>query len=240
MTIGKLYAILDEISPFNLQEKWDNSGLLVGSMNDTFNDIILSIDIDHELIDNAKNNSIIITHHPLLFAKENQFISDKFPANIIKKMIKKDLTHIALHTNFDKTHLNDYIVEEILEEKIIDKDNFITYFEINKSFKDLVKEIKEKLNISILKTVQCHENITRVALVTGSGASLINDIKADIFLTGDIKYHDAMLAKMQNLSLIDIGHYESEYFFSQILAKELKHKELSVIISSSKNPFTIY
>ena len=240
MTIGKLYAILDEISPFNLQEKWDNSGLLVGSMNDTFSDIILNIDIDHELIDNAKNNSIIITHHPLLFTKENRFLSDKFPANIIKKMIKKDLTHIALHTNFDKTHLNDYIVEEILEEKIIDKDNFITYFEINKSFKDLVKEIKEKLNISILKTVQCHENITRVALVTGSGASLINDIKADIFLTGDIKYHDAMLAKMQNLSLIDIGHYESEYFFSQILAKELKHKELSVIISSSKNPFTIY
>ena len=58
------------------------------------------------------------------------------------------------------------------------------------------------------------------------------------FLTGDIKYHDAMQAKSIGLSLIDIGHYESEHFFAQILLKHLKFLGLEVIIASSKNPFT--
>jgi len=63
-------------------------------------------------------------------------------------------------------------------------------------------------------------------------------IKAECFLTGDIKYHDAMEAKTIGLSMIDIGHFESERYFGEILAKDLENLGLSVIISSSKNPFT--
>ena len=55
-----------------------------------------------------------------------------------------------------------------------------------------------------------------VAIVTGSGMSLIGDVKADCFLTGDIKYHDAMEAKARGISLIDIRHYESERYFSYL------------------------
>jgi len=66
---------------------------------------------------------------------------------------------------------------------------------------------------------------------------LIDEIEADCFLTGDIKYHDAMQAKSINLSMIDIGHYESECFFGEILQKYLKNLGLAVIISQSENPF---
>jgi putative NIF3 family GTP cyclohydrolase 1 type 2 len=47
-----------------------------------------------------------------------------------------------------------------------------------------------------------------------------------------------MEAKSINLSLIDIGHFESEQFFAEILLKHLKNLGLEAIISSSKNPFT--
>jgi putative NIF3 family GTP cyclohydrolase 1 type 2 len=63
-------------------------------------------------------------------------------------------------------------------------------------------------------------------------------IEADCFLTGDIKYHDAMKAKTLGLSLIDIGHFESECYFGEVLSGYLKNLGLTVIISSSKNPFT--
>ena len=66
----------------------------------------------------------------------------------------------------------------------------------------------------------------------------MHSIEADCFLTGDVKYHDAMQAKSIKLSLIDIGHYESEHFFAEILQKHLKNLGLAVIISSSENPFT--
>ena len=34
MRVKDIYDFLNELSPFELQEKWDNSGLLVGSYDD--------------------------------------------------------------------------------------------------------------------------------------------------------------------------------------------------------------
>jgi len=74
-------------------------------------------------------------------------------------------------------------------------------------------------------------------LTTGSGASLMDEIEADCFLTGDIKYHDAMKALSQNLMMVDIRHYESEHFFAEVLHEELKILGILAIITKSKNPF---
>ena len=71
--------------------------------------------------------------------------------------------------------------------------------------------------------------------------SLINEIKTDCFLTGDVKYHDAMEAQLQKISIIDIGHYESEKYFSPmvnaLLEKYLKKNKIQAIMGLNKNPF---
>ncbi|HHO65209.1 MAG TPA: Nif3-like dinuclear metal center hexameric protein, partial [Epsilonproteobacteria bacterium] len=69
------------------------------------------------------------------------------------------------------------------------------------------------------------------------GASLMDEVEADCFLTGDIKYHDAMKAESLGLMMVDIGHYESERFFAEIMAEELKVLPILAIIANSKNPF---
>ena len=74
-------------------------------------------------------------------------------------------------------------------------------------------------------------------MTTGAGASLIDEVNADCFLTGDIKYHDAMKALSENLMMVEIGHYESERFFAEILLEELKVLPILAIIANSKNPF---
>ena len=238
MKISEIYDILDKLSPFELQAKWDNSGLLVGDKSQVVKKIALSIDIDEELIDSLENDTLLITHHPIIFSGLKQLEFTKYPSNLLRKMIQKNISNIAMHTNFDITHLNDYVVEEVLGYKIVHKDSFIAYIDVNESFDTFSKKIATTLGIEHLKCVQCNDFLKRVAIVTGSGCSLIEEIDADCFLTGDIKYHDAMQAKSIGLSLIDIGHYESEHFFAQILLKHLKFLGLEVIIASSKNPFT--
>ena len=69
--------------------------------------------------------------------------------------------------------------------------------------------------------------------------SLLPYIKADLFLTGDIKYHEAMDAKIRNISLIDIGHYESEKFFVDVMYDLVKHFDVEVLKTNSKNPFNL-
>ena len=238
MTIEDIYSFLDELSPFEIQEKWDNSGLIVGSFSQEITKIVLSIDLDEKLIDSLDENTLLITHHPLIFSGLKQLDFDKYPSNLLHKMIRKNISNIAMHTNFDITHLNDYVATEILGYEIVKKDGFIAYLDVNEDFDTFAAKVSSAFKLPIVKSVKCNEAVKRVAFTTGSGCSLIPQIEADCFLTGDIKYHDAMQAKSINLSLIDIGHYESEHFFAQILAKHLKFLGLEVIIASSENPFT--
>ncbi|MDQ7067211.1 MAG: Nif3-like dinuclear metal center hexameric protein [Sulfurimonas sp.] len=238
MKISQIYDFLNELSPFELQEKWDNSGLLIGSFDDDITQIALSIDVDEKLLDSLENNTLLITHHPIIFGGLKQLEFSKYPANLIQKMIQKNISNIAMHTNFDQTHLNEYVATEILGYKITKKDGFVAYLDVDEDFDVFALKVSRAFGLKCVKAVKCAKRVKKVAFTTGSGCSLMRSLEADCFLTGDVKYHDAMEAKSINLSLIDIGHYESEHFFAQILEKSLKNLGLKVIIASSENPFT--
>ncbi|MBP7742343.1 MAG: Nif3-like dinuclear metal center hexameric protein [Aliarcobacter sp.] len=244
MKLKEIYDFLDNLSPFILQEKWDNAGLIVGSFEDEIKNIYLSIDLDEEVILNAKENSLIITHHPLIFSGLKRVNYDTYSTKLLRQLIKKNISLISMHTNIDKTHLNKYFVQDILGLKIINTEEFISYCDVNMNFDKLVKDIHTKTGLKTTKAVRCNDFIKKIAVVTGSGMSLIDEIKADCFLTGDIKYHDAMEAKARGLSLIDIGHYESERCFADLmqglLSEYLKKNKLKAIITASKNPFEFF
>lgn len=237
MSVEEIYKILNEISPFELQESWDNSGLLVGDWKHDVKHIVLSIDIDEALLENVDEDTLIITHHPIIFGGLKQLQFNQYPAKLLQTMLQKNISNIAMHTNFDQTHLNAYVATQVLGYEIGEKEGFVAYLEVDEDFDTFAKNIGKKLGLKHIRCIKNHEKIKRVALTTGSGASLMKTIKADCFLTGDIKYHDAMEAKTIGLSMIDIGHFESERYFGEVLAKDLENLGLSVIISSSKNPF---
>ncbi|MFA5215301.1 Nif3-like dinuclear metal center hexameric protein [Sulfuricurvum sp.] len=238
MTVQEIYTYLDGLSPFALQESWDNSGLLVGDFAQEISQVVLSIDIDEALIESMEENALLITHHPIIFGGLKQLQFNQYPAKILAPMIRKNISNIAMHTNFDQTHLNQYVAQSVLGYPIIAKEGFVAYLGVDEDFATFAAKVKKQFGLEHIRSVQCHTRIQTCALVTGSGASLMRNIEADCFLTGDIKYHDAMEAKSLGLSMIDIGHYESERYFGEILAEHLKNLGLSVIISPSKNPFT--
>ena len=239
MKLQEIYNTLDQISPFALQEKWDNSGLIIGDMSREVTTLVVSLDIDEELLLEQEEGVLFIVHHPLIFSGLMLLDFAKYPANLIEIMIQKKQSLIAMHTNFDKTHLNKYVFENILGFTTSKQSEFLCTYEQEWKSTDLLAHIKERLQLPILKVVAPKEDIKSISMCTGAGASLMDSVESDCFLTGDIKYHDAMKAKSQNLMLIEIGHYESEQFFAEVLAEELKLLPLLAIITNSKNPFTI-
>ncbi len=239
MKLQEIYNHLDKISPFELQEKWDNSGLIVGDMAREVSQVVVSLDIDATMIEKAKEGTLFVVHHPLIFDKLTALELSKYPSNLLEQMILKKHSCIALHTNFDQTHLNQYVFTKILGFKLDTHSAFLCTTKGEWNYKALLSLIKEKLDLPTLKVVGKKEKIRSIALCTGAGASLIDEVEADCFLTGDIKYHDAMKAMSEDLMMVDIGHYESERFFAEILVDELKVLPILVIMANSKNPFTI-
>ena len=239
MKLQEIYDHLDSVSPFELQEKWDNSGLIVGELSREVSQIVVALDIDEEMIESTDENTLFVVHHPLIFGGLTQLDFSKYPSNLLEKMILKKQSLIAMHTNFDQTHLNRYVFEKVLGFKTESQETFVCTAKGEWKYKELLALLKEKLGLPTLKVIGKKEVINTIALTTGAGASLMDEVEADCFLTGDIKYHDAMKAMSEALMMVDIGHYESEKYFAEIILEELKVLPLLAIISNSKNPFHI-
>ncbi|SFI15320.1 dinuclear metal center protein, YbgI/SA1388 family [Tindallia magadiensis] len=91
-----------------------------------------------------------------------------------------------------------------------------------------IEKLKQAFQIPSLRwTPGVSETISRVGILTGSGASAIGSAVAkgcDCLVTGDIKYHDAQYAHEQGIHLFDIGHFESEITFVPSMKKILQNQ----------------
>lgn len=78
---------------------------------------------------------------------------------------------------------------------------------------EFLKTIKEKFNTEVIKyNSPVNKKIKKVAVCGGSGSFLVRDAiakKADIFITGDVKYHEFFDLE-EKICIADIGHFESE------------------------------
>jgi dinuclear metal center YbgI/SA1388 family protein len=90
-----------------------------------------------------------------------------------------------------------------------------------------LKNIKQSFNCGVIRyTKPVKDKIQRVAFCGGSGSFLIPQAirnKADIYITGDIKYHEFFDAE-DHLVIADIGHFESEQFTPHLISAILKKK----------------
>ena len=243
-SVGYMHYVCDFTSPFNTQEPWDNSGLNLGALTQEFDKLYITLELTHDLARSISPNSLIIAHHPLFFKTIKSFDTASYPCNIARELIAKDCALIAMHTNFDKSHLNEYFTQEILGFTHFVQDSLYCHGRIEKtSFANLANALKSKLGLETLRVCQSSETIEHIFVICGSGFSEIAHIAAQnlpnsLLISGDLKYHDAMIAKSLGLNLIDIPHYESEKYFTQILDSLLKNAGYQAIIMDCKNPIT--
>jgi putative NIF3 family GTP cyclohydrolase 1 type 2 len=98
---------------------------------------------------------------------------------------------------------------------------------------------------AIRHTELLSKEIKTVALCGGSGSFLLSKAirqKADIFITGDFKYHEFFDADKQ-IIIADIGHYESEQFTSELIYRILTEKFVNFAFNVTKvntNPINYF
>lgn len=104
-TVGKIADFMNTIAPEMLAEEWDNVGLQVGSVNSKVKKILISLDVDRRVVEEAKKASVdlIISHHPLILDGLRRIISDRGTGEIVVKAIESNIAIYSAHTNLDKT-----------------------------------------------------------------------------------------------------------------------------------------
>lgn len=258
--VKDIINVLEEFAPKKLKEDFDNVGLMVGSSEKEVKKVLLALDCTLKVVDEAieKDVDLIITHHPLIFKRPSSITEDTLVGKKIIKLIKNDISLYSSHTNLDSASggLNETIVEllgfeskELIEKNKNARNNNeglgrIIRLENSLSLDELVNIVKEKLNIKSLKVVKGNENIKNIAVINGSGSSFFDiayNKGADCIITGDTTYHFASDYKEMGVSIIDTGHFLSEWLVYLEVIKKLNTKlnDIEIIISeNSEDPYT--
>ncbi len=237
MQIKDVIAFLEKIAPPNLQEHYDNAGLITGNAHDEVTGVLVCLDSTEAVIDEAISLrcNLVIAHHPIIFSGLKQITGRTYIERTIIKAIKNDIAIYAIHTNLDNmlvSGVNGKIAEklqliniEVLLPKTPDEDKNIGAGVIGDlgspiAEKDFLLYLKKEMQTDCIRhTAFLNKKISKVAVCGGSGSFLLSAAKtrgADIFITGDFKYHEFFDAQNEIL-IADIGHFESEQFTIELL-----------------------
>ena len=236
MKIRDLVASIEEFAPLGLQESYDNSGLIVGRMDDDVHAALLAVDVTEEVIDEAEREGcdIIITHHPIIFTPLKRLNSATYVERCVERAIRSGIALYAAHTNLDSTPkgmswqvgsmvgLDDMTVLESRRDNPDAGFGVVGTLPRAEGALALLGRIKSIFNVGAIRysDIPAEEfMVRRVAICTGAGRSMIGDARAagaDLYITADLRYNDFMEGEGRMI-LADIGHFESEFCAIRIL-----------------------
>jgi GTP cyclohydrolase I len=233
--VRKIISILEELAPESIALEWDNVGLQVGDEKQKVDRVLLTLDINRSVLEEARKRGcqLIISHHPLIFKPIKSVSKLDNKGQIITAAINNGISIYCAHTNLDiaDNGLNDYLagllgikgIRPLLDS---DSPGRIGRLEQEITLGEYIRLVKKRLGLSNIRYVgQKEQLMIRVAVCNGSGAELIQPVQdagADLFITGDIDYHQAQLAEESGLALIDANHYHSEILVKDLLRDYLQ------------------
>lgn len=256
MKVKEIINAIEEFAPLSIQEGWDNSGLCVGSPEDEVTSVLLGLDCTPELVDEAVacGADMIVTHHPLIFKGVKRISPEDQTGEAIIKAVRAGISIYAAHTSADKVlaGVSGAMAARLgLEDvRILEEDGEGTGLGVVGNLAEpltameAVALVKDRFSLKSLRTSRPVEGkITRVAMCGGSGGSLIGAARkagADLYLSGDISYHNFFTEN--GFMIMDIGHYESEIEIVDILFSLIKKKfpTFAVRITQNVNSNPIY
>ncbi len=235
---------IEKLAPCNLACEWDNVGLLVGDMDKVIKKVLICLDNDEHVVNEAEQigADMIISHHPIMFSPINRMTESSPEQRMIRRMCKLDICHYAAHTNMDcaRGGLNDYLARKLkfgyasIVEQTSDNAGFGRYAEFDQEIPLvlLIEACEQFLGLECVKYVgDLDRMIKKVVLNSGSGSDILDECilkGVDVLVTGDVKYSVARKAYENGVAIIDAGHYGTEFIFTGLM-KDYLEKEFADI-----------
>ncbi len=241
--VSQIIKAIEDFAPLEKMSEWDNSGWQIKLESNKTDKILLSLNIDEDVVNQAVNLGcdLIISHHPYIFSPLK-----KIDDPVLTKTIQNNIQIYSAHTNLDcaRGGTTDMLAEKAGFSDCAELNEFVRYkfLDFTADLNEFLTSLKTCFDIKNYRLVNksAKEKFTSIAFCAGSGGGFIREVSLegiDLFVTSDVKYHDALDA--ENLIVIDVGHFESEKYVKEIFKNILQDKNVELFIADEKNIWQI-
>lgn len=254
--VREIAAAIERFAPLNLQESYDNAGLQVGDPEAEVTAVLLCLDVNEDILAEAERRhcNMVVSHHPLIFRGLKSLTGADETQRLVLMALRLGIAVYSAHTNMDSAC--DGVSYEMaamlgvrnlrpLQPTAPDAPTGLgACGDITPTPKlEFLRKVKEKFGVKCLRYSAGGPELVvkRVALCGGSGASFIKEAlaaDADVYVTGDIKYHD-FTGFGNEIVLADIGHFESELCSEKIFSRIIREAFPDMVVyfpESESNP----
>ena len=252
MKLHAVTTILDDLAPLRYAEGWDNVGLLVGDPDAEIRRVLVTVDYTRGVADEGECD-LVVAYHPPMFAAVKRVPHRALWAEAVRKGIALYSPHTALDVAAGGT--NDFLgdacamtTREAIRRFAVDEPAEIGLGRVGDVFPttlaELVARLKPALGLGhVLVAGDLAGAVKRVAVAAGAGGELLGDAiraHADVFVTGEVRHHDALAAVAKGTAVIATMHSNSERAAVRAYARKLAVRvpELAVRFSEADaDPF---
>jgi dinuclear metal center YbgI/SA1388 family protein len=224
MDITGFLDAIDSFAPWAIAEEWDNVGLIVGRRAQPVRRVIVALDLRRGVLDEAlaTGADTILVHHPPIFPAIGDLTDRRRSSELVLFAAESRIAVIAAHTNLDSAvgGLNDRMAEllgitgavPLLPASETSRIGLGRIGDVApQRLAEFVLQVRAAIGGAVTWAGDPEEPVLRVACCTGSGGGLVDEARnqrADVFVTSDLKYHDADRADA--LALVSVPHGQIE------------------------------
>ncbi|KAF7989149.1 hypothetical protein HCN44_007459 [Aphidius gifuensis] len=255
LSLERVVKSLNDYADLSLAGSWDNVGLLIQpTVQKNIKNILLTNDLTENVMKEAVDfdTDLIISYHPPIFSPLKRITNNSWKERIVAKCLENKIALYSPHTSFDsiKGGVNDWLANafdiktsEPIERSTSNPENGMGRIcTINGSLtpEEAVELVKKRVNLKHVRLALAQPSgkmINTVAVCAGSGASVLKNIDADLFVTGEMLHHDILDAVHKGTTVILTNHSDSERGFltefSKILKTTLDNDSINIIVSKT-------
>lgn len=222
--VQHIISYLKHQFPLNHAESWDKVGHQFGDPNLYCEQVIVALDLTKSVFDLAiaKKAQLIVVHHPFLFeeTKTEDIAKAPYKANLIERLENTGINLLVLHTNYDldREGMTKQVVKALNFTKIIKRFEYGALVQANHNYTEL-EALFNQLKIPFIQNnCATKEYFEQIAIIPGAASNeeILKYKEADLVITSDIKWSTWVMAKEENINLIEVPHYIEEVFVSHL------------------------
>ena len=263
MKLSDVLSILDRVAPLRYAESWDNVGLLVGDPEADIQRVLVTVDYSALVAEEARAHGaeLVVAYHPPMFAPVKRVPHEALWADAVRRGIALYSPHTALDVALEGT--NDFLADAcriapagrrplraFAAKPGTSEPEGIGLGRVGDIAPEplgmLVERLKPALGLDyVLVAGALDKVVSRGAVAAGAGGELLGDALragADLFVTGEIRHHDALSALLRGRAVIATLHSNSERAAVKAYAGRLARDLAGVTVLSSErdaDPFAV-